>query len=418
MRATRFRLTSLLMAPLWLLAPRIGHAGAACTPYGSTGASQQLCTLQAHPGAVCNDGTPGIYYIRRASPASGNWLFYLQGGSACTSDATCAARAARSPQYTTSAGWQPKLQGILSPDPAINPLLANVNVVAVHYCSSDYWSGAKAASAAFGTQPPHASWNFRGRAIAVAALRDLLDRDRATGFAKAKRILFAGSSAGGLGITITLHDLLPLVPNGARALLANDAGYALDIGGFDPSAPDGMSARKPLNAMIEAGIAFWHGHGDTPCSQAAATAHQQVECYNSARLLSDGSITQDSFTAQAQLDTAQLSLDRYGAGHVRSALHKAYAAAFACAMRTSLQASRRSNSVYAPQRFGHQMFTDDASFTAANLFPGIAGGTLSASAALAGWLADPGRRTVHLGNAMGIMCPPQTSLQASPQMSP
>lgn len=400
------RLAWALTVALCVVVSWRGCARAGCTPYGTPPGGQELCTLEARPGAVCNDGTPGVYYLRRAEPDSGDWLFYLQGGSECNSDATCAARLAHSPQLTTSAGWEPQLQGILSPDPSVNPLLYRVNVVEVHYCSSDYWSGSKTASVAFGTGAPGVSWNFRGRAIAVAALRDLLAQGAATRFSRARRVLFAGSSAGALGVTITLHDLLPLLPADAQPLLAVDAGYALEIGGFDPDDPDDMSDRWPLEAMVATGIAYWHGHGDTPCWQAATTTRQRIQCYNSARLLSDGSITQPSFTAQAQLDTAQLRADRYDTGNMRNAAHATYAAEFACAMQHALRSSRRSNSVYAPQRFGHELFVGNTSFTAANPFPGVPGGTLSPAAALADWLAHPGERAINVGDAMGIQCPP------------
>ena len=50
-----------------------------------------LLTNAAARGAVCLDGTPGGYYIRRGDPA--RWLIFHQGGGWCSSDDSCADRA-------------------------------------------------------------------------------------------------------------------------------------------------------------------------------------------------------------------------------------------------------------------------------------------------------------------------------------
>src|SRR5262245_20217121 len=50
--------------------------------------------LALHPDAICNDGSPGVIYVRRASaPADANkWALYLQGGGSCHSFEDCLAR--------------------------------------------------------------------------------------------------------------------------------------------------------------------------------------------------------------------------------------------------------------------------------------------------------------------------------------
>jgi hypothetical protein len=50
--------------------------------------------LVQHPDAICNDGSPGVIYVRRASvPADANkWVLYLQGGGSCHSFEECLAR--------------------------------------------------------------------------------------------------------------------------------------------------------------------------------------------------------------------------------------------------------------------------------------------------------------------------------------
>jgi hypothetical protein len=44
-------------------------------------------------GAVCLDGSPGAYYIRRGVPENKRWVVFFEGGGWCTSDASCAGRA-------------------------------------------------------------------------------------------------------------------------------------------------------------------------------------------------------------------------------------------------------------------------------------------------------------------------------------
>src|SRR4029453_3566540 len=38
--------------------------------------------LVQHPDAICNDGSPGVIYVRRASvaPDENKWVLFLQGG--------------------------------------------------------------------------------------------------------------------------------------------------------------------------------------------------------------------------------------------------------------------------------------------------------------------------------------------------
>ena len=46
--------------------------------------------LKKHPLAVCNDGSPGAYYVRKACPD--RWLVHQQGGFWCWDDWSCQTR--------------------------------------------------------------------------------------------------------------------------------------------------------------------------------------------------------------------------------------------------------------------------------------------------------------------------------------
>jgi hypothetical protein len=190
------------------------------------------------PAALCNDGTRPEFSLRPGSYSGAQtWVIWLEGGGNCIDQPSCAARATNpetkplitSRNFAATAG-----AGLLSPDPAINPTLYDANTVLVHYCSSDNWSGAYTPTAAFDKNDP-TTWFFQGRSIALAAINSL--QDVKLQFKHAKLIVLGGTSAGGAGITLDANDILPILPNAPSILLVNDAGFALDIGQYDPTAP-------------------------------------------------------------------------------------------------------------------------------------------------------------------------------------
>jgi hypothetical protein len=348
----------------------------------------QVFLLSAYPAALCNDGTPGAYYFRKSNTGSTKWLFYLEGGEECHDDKTCTKTANNSPNLVSSSLWSVKKpQGIISPNKNDNPTFYSANIVQVHYCSSDYWSGAKAATTTFTSSNADSGWNFLGRAIALAALQDLAAQDATTGFSAATDILFAGSSAGGLGIVYNLNDLLPYAPAAAHRLLAVDAGFSLQIDGFAPTAPPTyMTTSDPLATIITDGMSFWNGHGDTPCAQAAMTQQAASACFQTSMLLAGGYIPIPAFIAQSELDTDQLSQHYWKGTVTQDTAHMTYATEFADAMKASLQATAPVNSVFAPQRLNHVMFTENSQFDYQEMFPGM---TESPSMALGAWYAQP-----------------------------
>src|SRR6185437_7818367 len=52
-----------------------------------------LLDTTKYPTALCNDGTPGAYAIRRGFGAAANrWVIWLHGSGACVDQTTCAPR--------------------------------------------------------------------------------------------------------------------------------------------------------------------------------------------------------------------------------------------------------------------------------------------------------------------------------------
>ena len=377
-------------------------------------AGAMLCSVDPaiDPRALCNDGTVPVFWVR---PGSGTglhrWVIWLQGGGECIDTPSCSKRATGgTAQFITSRGFGTASGGgVLSASPLINPLLNNANTVLLHYCSSDDWSGAAAATGSFDAANP-ATWHFQGRRIAMASLSTL--NGLGLGLGAATQILLGGSSAGGVGIVSDANDLLPLLPRTADIRLANDAGFVIDIGQYDLSLPAPyVSPAQPntFDLFFAAGIGLWHGRGDAKCDAAALTRLQHIDCYDTANVMQKGLIALPSFVAESRLDVAQLDhqLCSGEAGgcvlpHDPGAPAGIYATAFSLHMAKSLKGAGAGAryAVYAPDAYLHVILSDDAAFNAANSF---GSGSLAARDVFDSWLIRPAaRRIVHVGTAPGV----------------
>ena len=155
--------------------------------------------------------------------------------------------------------------GILAADPSMNPMFNNANQVFVHYCSSDLWSGDRAAS------PETGGLHFRGASIVRAVIEDLADPSITPepNLADATQVLFSGTSAGGAGVLVHLDWLAEQFPK-AKVYGVNDAGWFIDIEPFDPVVVSPGEAGQLA-------YAYWNGTVDASC--AAANAGTEGLCY-------------------------------------------------------------------------------------------------------------------------------------------
>ncbi|HHO52448.1 MAG TPA: hypothetical protein ENK18_16655, partial [Deltaproteobacteria bacterium] len=170
-------------------------------------------TLDA-PGAVCNDGSPGRMYLRRATdPAHvSDWVIYLEGGGYCDNWESCSERWCGIEFDATKMTTQfaPNRQpgrGILSP--RSDNAFSGYNHAMLYYCSSDSWLGRSGERSLQG--PDDYFLQFEGHTIIMAALARLdqgaLSDDETTllpRLTEASQIIWAGSSAGAVG---TMHHL-------------------------------------------------------------------------------------------------------------------------------------------------------------------------------------------------------------------
>ena len=366
-RPTRVAITASGRAMIVMSLAILGstHAASAqtCPPQGTTSA---FCSLTAYPDALCNDGSAGVYHIRLSKTGNTAWLFYLEGGGECNDVTSCNTRRMTMKNNTSASPWVANSAGILSTSTSSNPDFATANVVEVHYCSSDYWSGGKTRTAAFKPGNADTGWDFQGRAIATAALTNVMANSGI--FSAATRILFTGSSAGGIGIALTYNDLSPMLPVNLPRSMAVDAGYTLEIDGFDAKAqPNYMLGYSKGDQLLTLGQALWQGHGDASCVSQMGNV---LACYLSGMLINSGFYKNiPVFVAEAEADTAQLHDEGWTHNSPLTTAQETYLNEFATAMRNELEAVPTAYGVYAPSVLAHELFLTDAEFGGAQEFP-------------------------------------------------
>jgi len=250
-----------------------------------------------HPDALCNDGTPGFYYLREAATeqARDHWVVQLQGGGGCRDAASCLARwcsvGTRFGMTQMTADLSPADgidgKGLLSRRPE-NPL-GDANQVFIRYCSSDAWQGQRSDVVLTGPHPETgqeitARVHFRGASI-VDAVFDELEQEH--GLADATSLVLAGASAGAAGvathaegITARLRALSPEVD----VAILHDSNFRPAASGLDYDATplcteqelcdweshfrwerdEGSIALR--SARLDASCQAFHGEDDWPCA--------------------------------------------------------------------------------------------------------------------------------------------------------
>lgn len=187
-------------------------------------------SLPAAKGGRCLDGSMAGYYYRKGS--ADTFTIWLEGGGACTDEASCKKRAkgrrGSSTSWPKSTMQYSALSGasLQSADCSVNPAFCNATAVFVPYCTGDVHSGNN-------TMPTAASWNliFDGHANFAAILDDL---EAKHGLGAAKNVLLSGGSAGGSGTFFNADYLAERLPQAMVKAVPN-------AGWFFPAAlPDDL----------------------------------------------------------------------------------------------------------------------------------------------------------------------------------
>lgn len=225
--------------------------------------------------ARCNDGTPAGYEFRPSPTGSNEWVILFEGGGSCDDlTLSCAQRGARL-TTTSPVGnglWtQFTRGGVFNPRDDVNPDFHAANLVQLHYCSSDQWSGATSRRRITSATPQctnedDCGWYFSGRANARRAIESLR-RDHGLRDDGSQRVLFVGTSAGGFGLAANAEAMTTLLPNthaadGLRFVL--DGAFVLD-GWNVPRHYIGDSNVTSADKVALQNWRFWRAAYDTFC---------------------------------------------------------------------------------------------------------------------------------------------------------
>ncbi|KAK9841444.1 hypothetical protein WJX74_005942 [Apatococcus lobatus] len=169
--------------------------------------------------AVCNDGTPGAFYVRPGQgQGSRRWVIRIQGSQWCWDEQSCNVRergatwglmtsnhtkewiSSTQPEVEGIFGFMLKGIGSINVDPVLNPLWHNWNHVYVWSCTSDLFLGDAPANYTSNSGP----WAFRGRRVMAATMEMLLQDE---GLDNATDVLFIGDSTGGIASAHFIDDV-------------------------------------------------------------------------------------------------------------------------------------------------------------------------------------------------------------------
>jgi len=182
-------------------------------------------TLDPETGALCLDGTPGIYYFKEGSTANKTkWVFHLLGGGMCMSDEECLYRTHGPVGSSNNSEWTDEYEygGPISEDPSYNPDFYDWNHAFFVYCDGASFSGDR-------EEPVKVNDTYiyyRGHRILTGIMNDLLlnhDLNDAT------HVLVVGDSAGGMATYYHVDEIKSMLPNTTIFKAAPFSGVFLDL---------------------------------------------------------------------------------------------------------------------------------------------------------------------------------------------
>lgn len=178
-------------------------------------------------GALCIDGTPPVYFIRKAK--TNNWIVFVPGGAWCSSNETCFWRSKTnlgSTKYLPNIATQ---GGILSSSPNKNPHFYNWNILYLQYCDGSSFLGNSDDPVEFKNTRLYS----RGKRILSAFLEEIIGRYIKLNVTK--KVLVVGNSAGGLAVMLNAHYIASQLPKGIQVDFVSDAGVFIDVTCIDNS---------------------------------------------------------------------------------------------------------------------------------------------------------------------------------------
>lgn len=202
-------------------------------------------------GAVCLDGSPGGYYIRRPliDTNSRKFLIFHEGGGWCKSDANCLDRShnrlGSSTSYEATIPADHGLEAV-----ALYAYLQDYTIVYAKYCDGTSWSSnVEEPIQVFNeTTRKNETIYYRGRRLLDALIEDLVQTQ---GLDDADVLLYAGCSAGSLTAYLHIDYIRTKLSPKTKLAGLGDSMFALPYRSFNGSITH-------LQQMLQWGYMAWN----------------------------------------------------------------------------------------------------------------------------------------------------------------
>ena len=166
--------------------------------------------------AVCLDGSPAAFYLQPGSAGNQTWVFMLEGGGLCSHELDCKARTKTDLGSSKNFADTIQLPAFQSSSPVDNPDWFGANMVFVPYCSGDLHGGNRNT-----TSKDTWGLHFAGHIVIDAMITQLKSNN---GLGTADLVIFAGGSAGGIGVFYNIDHVSASLP-GVKILGVPIGGY-------------------------------------------------------------------------------------------------------------------------------------------------------------------------------------------------
>jgi len=224
-------------------------------------------SLAGYKDALCLDGSPGIYYLRKTG--SPNWYIHYEGGGWCNVRAPfaqgqpsepCVTRSTGHTGTTTQDGDTCEYQGdYFDSDQKINPTMHDWNRVVIRYCDGGSFSGMRMEPYSAPTFDPKTflpdggkkDLYFRGHFISRAVMADLAAHHQMN---DATIVVISGGSAGGLSTYLHADDWVSQyrkLGSKTQFVAMPDGGFFYDATEELPQPPGAMSYDEIMRGNFE-----------------------------------------------------------------------------------------------------------------------------------------------------------------------
>jgi len=229
----------------------------------------------------------------------------------------------------------------MSGDPGVSPYLYNANQAYLWYCSSDVYSGSRAAD------NQTYNWHFQGKTIIRALILHLLSKQNPP-MTQATQVLLTGFSAGGMGTYVNVDfvgELVAAAVPSAKYRGYVDSGWFLDFPPFNP----GPGPSDEAMALYR----NWNSIWNEKCTTAYKPSGEEWRCVFPQ--YSYPFVTTPTYFAQHQYDSPFLGVGYPFSNNQTAEYGKVVSEYF-------LMVSSRVPALFSPNCYAHGIESYDARF--------------------------------------------------------